>query len=497
MSAVSSEELRDRILSFVTGCKNQRPVLKEVGGETMPLEPGRFSVEAQHGKVLLEVWDESRSIVRRILEVRRQKPGELVLAYQRFGAGRGLVRLLASAKGVTELEREAVRSRFAARLRKLLAHTFPGWKLKQLTAERDLERSLSSQTARAVLSRGKSDWAVVGCAEEEGEATAASALTQGLAWLDSLRHSAARSKRLVAGLKLFLSERFVERTALRWRYLNQELAGFELFAFSPEDTVRRAEEGEYANLRTELPMPCPAATAPAEALGLLRRLGGRSGVEMAVRPGAGLTCRINGLEFARAGPDGAMFGRGSHWQPLVSESLPQAECLAQNIGRIRVADSANRRHPFYTAQAERWLESLLVRDIGVLSSDLDPRFVYFQVPAVAGRQRGIIDLLALTRTGRLVVIELKASADPNLPLQALDYWMRVKWHQERGESRSLGYFSGVELRAEPPLLWLVAPVFEFHSLTDLLLRYLSPEIPVRRIGLNHTWRQSLQVVLRN
>ena len=189
MSAVSSEELRDRILSFVTGCKNQRPVLKEVGGETMALEPGRFSMEAQRGKVLLEVWDESRSIVRRILEVRRQKPGELVLAYQRFGAGRGLVRLLASAKGVTELEREAVRSRFAARLRKLLAHTFPGWKLKQLTAERDLERSLSSQTARAVLSRGKSDWAVVGCAEEEGEAAAVSALTQGLAWLDSLRHS--------------------------------------------------------------------------------------------------------------------------------------------------------------------------------------------------------------------------------------------------------------------------------------------------------------------
>ena len=143
------------------------------------------------------------------------------------------------------------------------------------------------------------------------------------------------------------------------------------------------------------------------------------------------------------------------------------------------------------------MESLLVRDIGVLSSDLDPRFVYSQVPAVAGQQRGIIDLLALTRTGRLVVIELKASADPNLPLQALDYWMRVKWHQERGEFRSLGYFSGVELRAEPPLLWLVAPVFEFHSLTDLLLRYLLPEIPVRRIGLNHTWRQSLQVVLRN
>ena len=113
---------------------------------------------------------------------------------------------------------------------------------------------------------------------------------------------------------------------------------------------------------------------------------------------------------------------------------------------------------------------------------------------MAGRERGIIDLLALTRTGRLVVIELKSSADPNLPLQALDYWMRVKWHQESGKFRRLGYFPGVELSTEPPQLWLVAPVFEFHSMTDLLLRYLSGEVPVRRIGLNHTWRQSLQVV---
>ena len=156
--AASPEELRDRILSFVTGRKSRRPVLpvlKEAGVVLMPLAPGRFRVEAQRGKVVLEVWDESRSIVRRILEIRRQTPGELVLAYQRFGSGQGLVRLLASAKGAPELEREAMRSRFAARLRKLLAQTFPGWTLKQLTAERDLERSLSAQAARAVLSRGQ------------------------------------------------------------------------------------------------------------------------------------------------------------------------------------------------------------------------------------------------------------------------------------------------------------------------------------------------------
>lgn len=496
MAGPSPEELRDRILAFIAHCKDQRPVLKEAGGETMPLNPERFSVKAQHGKVLLEVWDESRSVVRRIVELRREAPGELVLAYQRFGPGRGLVRLLASAKAARELRREAERGRFGTRLRKILAQSFPGWKLERLSAERDLERSLSAQVSRGVLVRGQSAWAMVGCAEKEGEAAAASALSQGLTWLDWLQHSSSQSRRAVAGLRLFLPERFVETTALRWPFLNRRLAEFELFAFSPEDEVRRVEETEYGNLRTELPSPSTAATAPRAALELLRRLASRPGVETVVRPTAGLTCHIRGLEFARAGPSGASFGHGDRWFPLTAESLPEAEKLAAEIARIRAAGSPAPRHRFYTAQAERWLESLLVRDISLLAGELDPRHVYSQVPAVVGRERGIIDLLAVTRAGRLVVIELKASADPNLPLQALDYWMRVKWHLERGEFRRLGYFPGVELRGEPPLLWLVAPVFEFHSLTDVLLRYLSDEVPVRRIGLNHTWRQSLQVVQR-
>ncbi len=38
------------------------------------------------------------------------------------------------------------------------------------------------------------------------------------------------------------------------------------------------------------------------------------------------------------------------------------------------------------------------------------------------------------------MIELKASEDVHLPLQALDYWMRVQWHVERREFQANGYF---------------------------------------------------------
>jgi len=102
----------------------------------------------------------------------------------------------------------------------------------------------------------------------------------------------------------------------------------------------------------------------------------------------------------------------------------------------------------------------------------------------------------VTRRGRLVVIELKASEDIQLPIQAVDYWLRVRRHQREGDFERYGYFPGVELDENPPLVWLVAPGFQFHSTTDILLKYLAPEISVTRIGLNETWRRGLQVIFR-
>jgi hypothetical protein len=108
----------------------------------------------------------------------------------------------------------------------------------------------------------------------------------------------------------------------------------------------------------------------------------------------------------------------------------------------------------------------------------------------------VLDLLAAERTGRLAVLELKASQDIHLPLQALDYWMRVHWHLERDEFKARGYFPGMELCKELPRLLLIAPSLEFHPTTDVILRCLSPRIPVERIGLGVEWRRKPKVVFR-
>jgi hypothetical protein len=166
---------------------------------------------------------------------------------------------------------------------------------------------------------------------------------------------------------------------------------------------------------------------------------------------------------------------------------------------LRERDSASdHASPFYRMHPERWLESLVVHDVSALDSRLcGPESpLYSQVPAFSASDRALIDVLALTRERRLAVIELKADEDLHLPLQGLDYWARVQWHHQRGEFQRFGYFPGVELSPEPPLLLLVAPALRVHPATDVLLRYISPEIGYCLIGLDERWRDGLRVIFR-
>ena len=90
----------------------------------------------------------------------------------------------------------------------------------------------------------------------------------------------------------------------------------------------------------------------------------------------------------------------------------------------------------------------------------------------------------------------KAAADLQLPMQALDYWIRVKWHLDRGEFSGFGYFPGIALSKEPPRLILVSPALEFHSTTEAILRFFSREVDVERVGVGLEWRKRLEIMFR-
>ena len=145
---------------------------------------------------------------------------------------------------------------------------------------------------------------------------------------------------------------------------------------------------------------------------------------------------------------------------------------------------------------EWWMEQMVRNQPRIIDARLCEAPVYGQVPTVAGVERGIIDLLAATIDGRLTVMELKATQDPHMPVQALDYWMRVAWHAGRAEFGQAGYFPGMALRVDAPRLILAAPSFEFHPTTEVLLGYLDPAIEVERVGLAVEWERQIRVSFR-
>jgi hypothetical protein len=227
----------------------------------------------------------------------------------------------------------------------------------------------------------------------------------------------------------------------------------------------------------------------------VERLGAIDGVERRPRPDGSVSLAVRGLEFARTSGSALLFGIDQRHRAGASQ-LPEIEALARGLARLRGAEAADRTNPLYLRHPEAWLESQVRASISRLDATIRDAPSYGQAPQFAAGSRGILDVLAVGDDGRLVVIEVKASEDIHLPLQALDYWMRVKWHLERGEFEGRGYFPGIPLRPDPPRLLLVAPALEFHPANETVLRYFSSEIHVERIGVGIQWRQELRVMFR-
>jgi hypothetical protein len=142
------------------------------------------------------------------------------------------------------------------------------------------------------------------------------------------------------------------------------------------------------------------------------------------------------------------------------------------------------------------LQWLVVADVSVIDQRLDSGALYSQVPAFSASDRAMLDVLTTTHDGRLAAVELKADEDIHLPLQGLDYWLRVQWHHSREEFPRFGYFADRELSPEKALLYLAAPAFHVYPQTDVLPRYISPEIDWEFVGIDEPWREGVKVVFR-
>jgi hypothetical protein len=194
-----------------------------------------------------------------------------------------------------------------------------------------------------------------------------------------------------------------------------------------------------------------------------------------------ISIRLRGLEVARVSEHETTYPLGEPLDPLIA-SLAEAR-------------RPGSRHLLARAHEEAWLESNLIGQIRDLLP-VRPDFIYPQVPSFAGGERKIIDLLTVTDAGRLTVIEIKASADPDLPFQAFDYWLAVERHRKAGDFKANGYFGNMEIREQPALLVMVAPLLSFHRTQERLTALLPAELPLMQIGINQSWKKEIKVLRR-
>jgi hypothetical protein len=192
-------------------------------------------------------------------------------------------------------------------------------------------------------------------------------------------------------------------------------------------------------------------------------------------------------------PEGLVFDR---YRPrLLRENWGAWIDYIAVVSRRRCDPPPDPRDPIYRYAPERWLEAHLIRDLKLIRPDLGGE-VYCQVPTLVEGDRKVIDLLGATRSGRLVVVELKARQDSCLLFQGIEYWQRVWDHLRHGDFETGGYFPGLALSREPPILYLVSPWLEFHRQLALFRSYVAAEVEVRCLGINADWRRGLRIIRR-
>jgi hypothetical protein len=477
--------IRQAIEEFLRGARE--PALLEPGEDLLPLSGDNHALEIRGSRLTLQAWDRTRNWTRRVNAIAEHTPARLEMTVEHFARRQGQLFLLDLARrSGAEMGRRSGRLVFRERFRLFLRRQFPEWKLAEVTGEADLEHSLSPAFPRAFLKHGQHAWAAIACPPS---ADAGAVLSFGLIWLAYLRK---RERRVVLeGLAVYVPAGQERATALRLLCLDPKAARFELFTYDPQDLLARADVRDYGNLDTRLEV-C-RRPAPNDA-GAWRHLTSLPGVELIPRHDGRASLRVRGIEFAELKGGELWFGLHER-RPASEYHAGEITRLAEELDRARCS-GGDPRHPLYRQYPEAWLESLARAGIETLDATLRPDPVYGQVPAFAAGERGVLDLLAVDRSGRLAVIELKAAADLHLPLQALDYWIRVKWHLDRKAFAANSYFPGMELRPEPPRLLLVSPSLEFHPTTETLLGFFAPEIEVERIGLAVEWRKGLHVMFR-
>jgi hypothetical protein len=480
----------------------------EDGQVLFDLATAQYSISSEKGRCLLHLWSEERNLVREVIDL-ETKNGLLALSVRRFAQARPVkLEICRDRDRRAPSVQKAARNRYARLLERVLRRQMPDWQLDKarLSTTMDLEQSFSPVYARGLVRKGRSAFAVLGVNQQETQTAVDAALTFGLLWLQACREREA-GHCVVEGLRLYVPPRISATLKIRLAHLDQSAAKFQLFELEERDeSLAPLDFADQGNIHTRL-IRCPDSSLVRSRFAhvIAKIIALAPLAEGAMLSPSEIAFRLHGLEFARVRATNApgtfrveeeiIFGPPGYETRLTEEAEPAFIEFVSTVVAARCTEG-DRRDPLWRMYPERWLESLVFKNVAAVDSRLDTAHVYSQVPAFSASDRAMIDVLTCTHEGRLAVLELKADEDIHLPMQGLDYWARVLWHHSRDEFQPHGYFAGVQLSPRPPLLLLVAPSLRVHPAVDTLLRYFSPQIDWALIGVDERWREGIRVIYR-
>ena len=515
------EQTPDEIAAALESFLAEYPaaVVMEDGRVLFDMREAKYALSTEHGRCTIHLWGTDRNLVRRVgaAELRNKI---LRIRTHKFGQTKPHFLEVAGDKDRrTPSTREATRVRFLKVLERALNRHMPDWRPEAFRTAMDLEKSFGPAYARGILSQGMKAWAVIAVNEEEPPVTIDGILTFGILWLEACRQ-AGGGRRLVQGLKVVVPRGMGATTLARMAWLRGNSEQWELWELDQRgEEMQERDAGDHGNLSTRLihaPNTAFAQIRFAESAARIVALipeSVRPVIEQRLRSSSELAFLLHGLEFARVRIGASnesfnrleqiTFGAGANETPLNKDNVDDLRHMVARLCERR-SPAGDKRDPLYRMHPERWLEGQVRRDVSLIDAKLDPEHVYTQVPAFAAGDRGMLDLLSISDDGRLAVIELKAAEDPQLALQGLDYWIRVRWHHMQNPDQATGlaefqrhgYFGGISLSNLAPRLILVAPALRVHPATEVVLRHLSPQVPWTLVAIDERWRDAVKVVWR-
>jgi hypothetical protein len=467
------------------------------------LRRGEWELRPAGGALVFSYRGAAGARAWRVLSWRAEGEGLYLEAVGRAGAKRALLSLVPRA--LVASAREAVADARRAECERLAALFCEAAcaRLERASLSPGARRGEPGRWARALLrmrAGGSERIAVVAPVVPAGAEAVESFLTSALLWFLRLGECerAARSLWFVAPRALAAA--VCERLPLLREGLRERVSVYELGEGERHPTPLHVPTLEELLDAPAPRLSCAKERPPSELTASVIALA--PGEVDFVRARHGETLRFNGLPFARvrrvAGREHLWYGVGRRRTLFGEGNEADFLNLLAALREHRRADAPERRHALYRAAPEAWLEALLRRDVTRLDPGLRlaPIHAQFRATPVGGAAARPVDLLALRRDGRLVVVELKVSEDASLALQGADYWRRVEMHRRRGNIERARLFGDAEIADEPPLLYLVAPMLRFHRSFHTLARCLSPRVETYRLDLNQNWRASVRVVRR-